>query len=146
MSAPQESKVTQEEVEGARAWVHEMYRLADTKNAVMVPTFMHEETVLNFASTSSLKGRAALERLYTWEYGACARIDHSIQEIRVSRSRIYVNLSALYRFKNGSSQKMDYRAVWYKTPLDQRAWRVDISGDFSKVFAELTAVAGPPPL
>ena len=29
---------------------------------------------------------------------------------------------------------------------DQRASRVDLDGDFSQVFQELAAVAGPPPL
>lgn len=107
MSVQLDNNVTHEEAEYAQAWVYEvcffyfvgftpaklsletdefnvcvygmkMYKLADSKSVGMVPTFMQEETVLNFASTSSLKGRAALERLYTWEYGACARIDHRL--------------------------------------------------------------------
>ncbi|KAF9486060.1 hypothetical protein BDN70DRAFT_964531 [Pholiota conissans] len=142
----QDSGITREEAESARAWVYEMYRLADTKSVAMVPTFMKEEAVLNFASVASLKGRAALERLFTWEYGACSRIDHSIQEFRVSEKQIVVKLLATYRFRNGSTQTMKYLAVWHKSPADNRASRVDIDGDFSGVFQELAAVAGPPPL
>jgi hypothetical protein len=101
-TASQDRKLTREETENAKTWVYEvcqypylldlnqesyrkltmlyfgwqMYKLADTKSVAMVPTFLNEEAVLNFASLATLKGRAALERLFTWEYGACARIDH----------------------------------------------------------------------
>ncbi|KAF8963649.1 hypothetical protein BDZ97DRAFT_1919647 [Flammula alnicola] len=146
MHSSQDHRVTLEEAEKAKAWVYEMYRMADTKNVGMIPTFLNDEAVLNFASVSSLKGRAEMERLFTWEYGACARIDHSIQEIRVSQEQIIVNLAVAYRFKNGSQQAMKYQAVWYKSPQDKRASRVDIDGDFSQVFQELTAVGGPPPI
>ncbi|KAF8190778.1 hypothetical protein BJ912DRAFT_312820 [Pholiota molesta] len=145
-TASQDRKLTREETENAKTWIYEMYKLADTKSVAMVPTFLNEEAVLNFASLATLKGRAALERLFTWEYGACARIDHSIEEVRVSQKQIFVKLAATYRFRNGSTQMMNYLAVWYKSPLDKRASRVDIDGDFSQVFQELAAVAGPPPL
>jgi len=50
--------------------------MADSKNVGMVPKFLHEEAVLNFSQTTPLKGRNALERLFTWEYAACAQIIH----------------------------------------------------------------------
>lgn len=53
-----------------------MYRMADAKNVEMVNTFLNEDAILNFSNAPPLKGRAALERLYVWEYGACPRIDH----------------------------------------------------------------------
>lgn len=53
-----------------------MYRMADAKNVDMVNIFLNEDAVLNFSNAPPLQGRAALERLYVWEYGACPRIDH----------------------------------------------------------------------
>ena len=53
-----------------------MYRMADAKNVEMVNIFLSEDAILNFSNAPPLPGRAALERLYVWEYGACPRIDH----------------------------------------------------------------------
>lgn len=35
----------------------------------------------------------------------------------IAQKRISVKLSVMYRFKNGSTQTMEYLAVWYKAPL-----------------------------
>ena len=92
----QRRNVTLQEIEDGKQWIHEvgkhncidrrwhtanaifpkMYRMADAKNVEMVNTFLNEDAILNFSNAPPLKGRAALERLYVWEYGACPRIDH----------------------------------------------------------------------
>jgi hypothetical protein len=53
-----------------------MYRMADSNDIRMVPTFLDDNAVLYLSSSQSLTGRLALERLFLWEYGACAGINH----------------------------------------------------------------------
>ena len=95
----QRRNLTLQEIEDGKQWIHEvskknvwaagrtqltrffffspkMYRMADAKNVEMVNIFLNEDAVLNFSNAPPLQGRAALERLYVWEYGACPRIDH----------------------------------------------------------------------
>ena len=95
----QRRSVTPQEIEDGKQWIHEvsknncigrklhianinpfpppkMYRMADAKNVEMVNIFLNEDAILNFSNAPPLQGRAALERLYVWEYGACPRIDH----------------------------------------------------------------------
>lgn len=120
--------------------------MADSNDVRMVPTFIDDNAVLYLSGSQSLTGRLALERLFQWEYGACARINHIIRDIQVSAGQIYVELWVTYQFKNGLQQSFKYIATWHKSPEDQRASRVDLEGDFSQVFQELTTVAGPPPI
>ncbi|KAF9560986.1 hypothetical protein CPC08DRAFT_762378 [Agrocybe pediades] len=140
------SQLTPSDVERAKSWIQEMYQMADSKNVGMVPKFIQEEATLNLSQTAPLKGRAALERLFTWEYGACANIIHRIHDVQISYNHIRVQVSATYWFKNGAQRSMEYLAVWHKTPQERRASRVDLDGDFMGIFQELTSFGGPPPL
>ncbi|KAF8806597.1 hypothetical protein BYT27DRAFT_7168044 [Phlegmacium glaucopus] len=143
ISRSERQNVTMQEIEDGKQWVHEMYRMADAKNVGMVGIFLNEDAILNFSNAPPLQGRSALERLYIWEYGACPRIDH--RWVRVLEDQIIVKLAITYHFKSGSHHAMNCVFIWHKLPQDKRASRVDVDGNFSQVFQELVAVAGPPP-